>query len=105
MKQYQLKLNTNTDPTVLLTPTPKEKTALGYVNLSLPLHLNLTNDDELGWAETSFDTQSVNEEYHSYSFGVLTKLDVNILKFWEVRVQIIFNHSVFRLNIYIDAQR
>jgi hypothetical protein len=76
---------------------------LGYVNLSLPLNLNLTNDDELGWAETSFDTQSVDEEYHSYSFGMLTKLNVNILKFWEVHVQIIFNCSVFRLNIYIDV--
>jgi len=53
--------------------------------------LNLTDDNELGWADTSFDTQSVDEEYCSYSFGMLTKLDVNILKFWEVCVQIIFN--------------
>ena len=45
----------------------------------------------------------MDEEYRCYSLGVLTKLDVNILKFWEVRVQIIFDRSVFRLNIYIDA--
>ena len=106
MEKYWLKLNTNNsipNSTVLLTPLPKEKTALGYVNLSLPLNLNLTNNNELGWAETSFNAQSMDEEYDSYSFGVLMKLDVNILKFWEVSVQIIFDCSVFRLNIYIDA--
>ena len=106
MEKYRLKLNTNDGvphSTVLPTPPPKEKTSLGYVNLGLPSNLNLTDDDELGWAETSFDTQSVDEEYRCYSFGALTRLDVNILKFWEVRVQIIFDRSVFRLNIYIDA--
>jgi hypothetical protein len=89
MERYRLKLNTNNsvpNPTVLPTPSPlpPKKTALGYVNLGLPSNLNLTDDNELGWAETSFDAQSVDQEYHSYSFGVLTKLDVNILKFWEV---------------------
>jgi hypothetical protein len=106
MEKYWLKLNMNDsipDSTVLPTPPPKEKTVLGYVNLGLPSNLDLTDDNELGWAETSFDTQSMDEEYHSHSFGMLMKLDVNILKFWEVHVQIIFDHSVFRLNIYIDA--
>jgi hypothetical protein len=100
MEQYWLKLYTDTnnsipDSAVLPTPPPK-KTRLGYVNLGLPSNFNLTDDNlnELGWGETSFNTQSVDEEYHSYGFGVLTKLDVDILKFWEVRVQIIFNCSV-----------
>ena len=89
MEKYRLKLNKNAGsnvPDVLSksTPAPKEKTALGYVNLGLPSNLNLTDDNELDWVETSFDTQSVEQEYHSYGYGVLTKLDVNMLKFWEV---------------------
>jgi hypothetical protein len=83
MEQYRLKKNI---PNVRATPqaAPKKKTSLGYVNLSLPSNLNLTEEDELNWAETSFETQTVDAEYSAYSFGVLTKLDVNILKFWEV---------------------
>lgn len=86
MEKYRLKNENNGSVLANVTPTPpsKEKTALGYVNLGLPSNLNLTDDNELDWAETSFDTQSVEEEYRSYGFGVLTKLDVNILKFWEV---------------------
>lgn len=87
MEKYRLKLNGNDSvPNIPNLPSrAKDKTALGYVNLGLPSNLNLTDDNELDWAETSFDTQSVEEEYRSYGFGVLTKLDVNILKFWEVR--------------------
>jgi hypothetical protein len=103
MEQYRLKLNMNNNsiPVSAVLPTLPKKTTLGYVNLGLPSNFNLTDDNELGWGETSLDTQSVDEEYHSYGYGVLTKLDVDILKFWEVCVQIIFNCSVFRIKIYI----
>jgi hypothetical protein len=87
MEQYRdrAKLNNNNSvPNVLSSPAPKGKTALGYVNLGLPSNLNLGDDNELNWAEKSFDTQSIDEEYRSYGFGVLTRLDVDILKFWEV---------------------
>lgn len=89
MEQYRDRLKSNTNnsvPTVDVSSThaPKERTTLGYVNLGLPSNLNLIDDDELDWASTSSDRQSVDEEYHSYGYGVLTKLDVDILKFWEV---------------------
>lgn len=95
MERYRLKLDANNGARTgnassalagATGPAPKEKTVLGYVNLGLPSNLNLTDDNELDWAETSFDTQSVDQEYHSYAYGVLTKLDANILKFWEVRL-------------------
>src|ERR1700728_1819828 len=83
MEQYRLKKNI---PNVRATSqaAPKGKTSLGYVNLGLPANLNLTEEDELNWVETSFETQTVDAEYSAYGFGVLTKLDVNILKYWEV---------------------
>jgi hypothetical protein len=90
METYWAKQNNNNNADIagpsVRPPAPhsKAKTALGYVNLGLPANLNITADDEMVWGETSFDTQSIEDEYHSYGSGVLTKIDVNILKFWEV---------------------
>jgi hypothetical protein len=64
--------------------TPCTKTSLRYVNLGLPSHLTLDDDNELNWADNSIDTQSVDQEYSAYAFGTLAKLDIDLLKFWEV---------------------
>lgn len=60
------------------------KTNLGYINLGLPSHLNI-DDNSLNWADTSMEDCSVKDEYSAYAFGVRSKIDVNLLKFWEVR--------------------
>ena len=59
------------------------KTNLGYINLGLPSHLNI-EDNSLNWADTSMEHCSVMNEYSTYAFGVRLKIDVNLLKFWEV---------------------
>jgi hypothetical protein len=71
--------------------SPRTKTSLGYVNLGLPSHLTLDDDNELNWADNSLDTQSVDQEYSTYAFGTLAKLDTDILKFWEVHDPSIFD--------------
>jgi len=82
MEKYRRKLNEQ-GATPAQAITPRTKTSLGYVNLGLPLHLTLDNN-ELNWADNSLDTQSVDQEYSAYAFGTLAKLDTDILKFWEV---------------------
>ena len=90
MEKYWRKLNEqSTVPAQAIGP--HTKTLLGYVNLSLPSHLTLDDDNELNWADNSLDTQSVDQEYSAYAFGTLAKLDIDILKFWEVRDPSIFN--------------
>jgi hypothetical protein len=93
MEEYRKKLNEQctTDVMPAQAIAPPAKTTLGYVNLGLPSRLTLDSDDEngLNWAQANSgldtDTQSVDQEYSAYAFGALTKLDVDILKFWEVR--------------------
>ena len=62
------------------------KTNLGYINLGLPSHLNV-DDDSLNWADTSMEHRSALDEYRAYGFGVRSRIDVNLLKFWEVCTQ------------------
>jgi hypothetical protein len=79
MEKYKAKLGPSNG-------TPDEsgasRTSLGYVNLGLPAHLNI--DDDMNWADTSMEDRSVRDEYHAYSFGMRSKMDINLLKFWEV---------------------
>ena len=90
MEKYQRKLNEqSTVPAQAISP--HTKTSLRYVNLSLPLHLTLDDDNELNWADNSLDTQSVDQEYSTYAFGTLAKLDIDILIFWEVHDPSIFD--------------
>ena len=90
MEKYRRKLNEqNAAPAQAIAP--RTKTSLGYVNLGLPSHLTLDDDNELNWADRSVDTQSVDQEYSAYAFGTLAKLDTDLLKFWEVRDSSIFN--------------
>jgi hypothetical protein len=90
MEKYRRKLNEQSAvPAQAIGP--RTKTSLGYVNLGLPSHLTLDNDNELNWADNSLDTQSVDQEYSTYAFGTLAKLDIDILKFWEVRDPSIFD--------------
>jgi hypothetical protein len=83
MEKYHKKLNEQSVmPAQAIAPCTK--TLLRYVNLGLPSHLTLNNDNELNWADNSLDTQSVDQEYSTYAYGTLAKLDTDILKFWEV---------------------
>jgi len=60
---------------------------LGYVNLGLPSKYKYAAD--MGWPSESDSPstgeQSIENEYQMYVVGSLTKMDVNLLKFWEVR--------------------
>jgi hypothetical protein len=85
MEKYRRKLNEQSaTPARLEAIAPHAKTSLGYVNLGLPSHLTLDDDNELNWADNNVDTQSVDQEYSAYTFGTLAKLDTDLLKFWEV---------------------
>lgn len=91
MEKYRRKLNEQSAAPAQAI-APRAKTSLGYVNLGLPSHLTLDDDNELNWADsTSVDTQSVDQEYSAYTFGTLAKLDTDLLKFWEVRDPSIFD--------------
>jgi hypothetical protein len=98
MTTYRKKLS-NSDVVPVATTG---KTFLGYVNLGLPSNLNL-DDDGMNWAESSSATQSVDQEYTAYGFGAPTKLDVDILKFWEVSKLLLTTRIL--LNILPDAPR
>ena len=90
MEKYRRKLNEhNAMPAQAISP--HTKTLLRYVNLGLPSHLTLDDDNKLNWTDNSLDTQSVDQEYSAYAFGTLAKLDTDILKFWEVRDPSIFD--------------
>ena len=56
---------------------------LGYVNLGLPSKYKYAAD--MGWPSASqSESQSVENEYQMYAVGALTKMDINLPKFWEV---------------------
>lgn len=61
---------------------------LGYVNLGLPSKYKYAAD--MGWPSASQSesqsagVQSVENEYQMYAVGALTKMDINLPKFWEV---------------------
>ena len=59
---------------------------LGYVNLGLPSKYQYATDMEwLSLESQSIGEQSIESEYQMYIVGALTKMDINLLKFWEVR--------------------
>ena len=75
-------------------PSPSQivlkKTSLGYVNISLPSQYNVDddNDNGLDWSIGGSGVQTVEEEVCLYAFRALTDfevLDMDLLKFWEVR--------------------
>jgi len=65
------------------TSLSTKKTALGYVNLGLPSHFDI-DDNEMNWSDNSLNMQNVEQEYYPYVLGNKSWLDVDLLKFWEV---------------------
>lgn len=86
MVEYRRRLSIDT---VIPTPAPSATvvpTALGYVNLGLPSELNVDDEDDMSWPEPSMEGQSIDEEYSSYNSTHRSKMDVDLLSYWEVRL-------------------
>jgi hypothetical protein len=69
-----------------------KKTTLGYVNIGLPSQYSVDDDDDLNWSTRGSGIRTVEEEYRLYAFGALSDfdtLDTDLLKFWEVRHQLL----------------
>jgi hypothetical protein len=64
----------------------RKMSRLGYVNLGLPSKYQHAADMEWPSQSGSQSTgeRSVENEYQMYIVGALTKMDINLLKFWEV---------------------
>src|ERR1700688_2152828 len=65
-------------------PATTSRTALGYVNLGLPSELSIDDDDSMNWPEVSMEGQSIDKEYNSYNHTARSKMDVDLLLYWEV---------------------
>jgi hypothetical protein len=90
MNSERLKASSQSKPTPAVrgSPVKAPKSRLGYVNLGLPSKYNYAAD--MGWPSQSgpdpqeVGIQSVEAEFQMYSVGALTKMDLNLPKFWEV---------------------
>lgn len=86
----------------------KGSSYLGYVNLGLPSKYQHAAD--MGWPSESQNAgsgvQSVESEYQMYAAGTLTKMDINLPRFWEVRLFSFnfMNHSKFDRAIETNFQ-
>lgn len=90
MNSEKLKASSQPKPSPAIhgSPIKAPKSCLGYVNLGLPSKYNYAAD--MGWP-SQFESdsqevgiQSVEAEFQMYSVGALTKMDLNLPKFWEV---------------------
>ena len=58
--------------------------SLGYANLGLPSRLNVDDENDMNWHETSVEGQSVEEEFTSYDHSKRTSIDQDLLSYWGV---------------------
>ena len=93
MNSEGLKAPSQPTPVIRGSPVKAPKSRLGYVNLGLPSKYNHATD--MGWLSLldsepqGFGGVSVEAEYQLYTVGALTKMDINLPRFWEVSC----NHS------------
>ena len=59
-------------------------TSLGYVNLGLPSRLNVDDENDMNWFETSIEGQSVDEEFAAYDHSKRAPIDQDLLVYWGV---------------------
>lgn len=64
-------------------PTAR-KTSLGYVKLGIPSKYNVLANDDMNWNDNSVETPSVDKEYKAYVNGTRARIDVDLVKYWDV---------------------
>jgi hypothetical protein len=79
------------------TPTSATPTSLGYVNLGLPSQLIIDDENNMNWPEPSLEGQLVDKEFTSYNCSKWTRIDQDLLSYWEVSLPL-FSHVTGNLN-------
>lgn len=65
---------------------------LGYQLLGIPSDFNVLQDDNLNWPNAGSGA-ALDREYKAYINGARTDIDIDLPKFWEVRILFLFGRG------------
>ena len=64
-------------------------TSLGYANLGLPSRLNVNDETDMNWDESSDEGHSVDEEFTAYDHSKQAPIDQDPLVYWGVSTNLL----------------